>query len=279
MDNILFDLNNIRFEVSFKTFDELRSILSFCLENNLYRVNIPCKNNLKKDFLLDSIKIAREEFPNIDIIPHFSINNEFRKNNINTQNYFSKFIHVVKYLGCKQVLIVSGSQKRSTLDSTKLLTFFKDNHLFYNNDFSLGVAFNPYLPSFMFEEEIIRLERKIKSGLVSSIWIQFGTNLQLLESRLGILKNIILLNSNSKMLDIMLFGSVLIPSKQFLARFKYRPWKGVYCSSEFLESVDFANKFVIKLLETYKQYKIFPIIETKISTEDQLNSLIKLLKI
>jgi len=279
MDNILFDLNNIRFEVSFKTFDELRSILSFCSKNNLYRINIPCKNNLKKDFLLDSIKIAREEFPNIDIIPHFSILHEFRRNSLNTQNYFIKFIHVVKYLGCKQVLIVSGSQKRSTLDSTSILTSFKDSPLFKNNDFSLGVAFNPYLSDIMFDEEIIRLETKLKSDLVSSIWIQFGTNLQLLETRMEILKNIILSNSNSKKLDIILFGSVLIPSKQFLARFKYRPWKGVYCTNEFLESVDFANKFVIKLLKKYNQYKIFPIIETKISTEEQVNSLLKLLRI
>ena len=274
MENMSFDLNNIRLEISFKTYDELRSILSFCKKNNLSRINIPCKNTLKKEFLLNSIKLSREEFPSIDIIPHFSILYEFRRNKFNTQNYFIKFINVVKSLGCKQVLLVSGSQRRATLDSVSTLLFLKDNPLFLNDNFSLGVAFNPYLSGHMFDEEIERLANKLKSGLVSSVWIQFGTDLQLLESRLGMLKNIILLTSNNnKILDINLFGSILIPSKQFLARFKYRPWKGVYCSNEFLESVDFANTFVRNLLRTYMQYQILPVIENRVSSEDQLNTL------
>jgi len=281
MENISFDLNNLRLEISFKTYDELRSILSFCQKNNLYRINIPCKNNLKKEFLLNSIKLSREEFPNIDIIPHFSILYEFRRNRVNTQNYLIKFLNVVKSLGCHQVLLVSGSQKRATLDSLSALNFFKDNPLFLSDNFSLGVAFNPYLPGCKFEEEIERLTKKLQSGIVKSIWIQFGTDIQLLESRLEILKNIILSspNINNKILDITFFGSILIPSKQFLARFKYRPWKGVYCSTEFLESVDFANKVLRKLLKTYMQYKIFPVIETKIISDDHLNTLDKLIKL
>ena len=80
MKNILFDLTNIRIEMSFKSFYELRKILSFYQRNDLYKINIPCKNNLKNDFLLDSIKLTREEFPSIDLIPHFSILHEFKKN-------------------------------------------------------------------------------------------------------------------------------------------------------------------------------------------------------
>ena len=274
MENMSFDLNNIRLEISFKTYDELRSILSFCKKNNLSRINIPCKNTLKKEFLLNSIKLSREEFPSIDIIPHFSILYEFRRNKFNTQNYFIKFLNVVKSLGCQEVLLVSGSQKRATLDSVSTLLFLKDNPLFLNDNFSLGVAFNPYLSAQMFDEEIERLAKKLQSGLVSSVWIQFGTDIQLLESRLGMLKNIILLTSNNnKILDIKLFGSILIPSKQFLARFKYRPWKGVYCSNEFLEAVEFANTFVRNLLRIYMQYQILPVIENRVSSEDQLNTL------
>ena len=52
MIDILFNLNNIRIEISFKSFDELRKILSFYQRNNLYKINIPCKNSLKKDFLI-----------------------------------------------------------------------------------------------------------------------------------------------------------------------------------------------------------------------------------
>ena len=275
MRDIVYNLNNIRLEISFKSFDELRSILSFYERNNLYKINIPCKNSLKKDFLLKSIKISKEEFPSIDIIPHFSILHEFRRNSINTQASFLKFLQVVKFLGCKEVLLVSGSRKRSTLDSVATLSFLKDNPFFYSEDFSIGVAFNPYLPSFLFDEEIIRLENKLQSGLVSSVWIQFGTDYKLLKSRIELVKDIIdsTENNNSKKSNIKIFGSILIPSKQFLARFKYRPWKGVYCSPEFLDSVDFANKLVKKILITYKQNNIYPIIETGIYKDDHLKTL------
>ena len=280
MNNVLFDLADFRMEISFKSYNELRSILSFYEINNFKKINIPCKNNLKKDFLLNSIKLSREEFPNIDIIPHFSILHEFRRNSINTQNSFNEFLQVVKTLGCHEVLLISGSQKRSTLDSVKVLNLFKNNPIFSDNNFSLGVAFNPYLPSLNFEKEIIRLEQKIQSGLVTSIWIQFGTNISLFESRLEILKDIILSNihNNFKKSDINLFGSILIPSKQFLARFKYRPWKGVYCSSEFLNSLDFANNIVLDLLKSYKHYAISPIVETNTSSKARLKPLINMLQ-
>ena len=278
MNNLIYDFKSTRFEINFKSYDELRTILSFCQNNNLYRINIPCKNSLRNDFLLNSIKIAREEFPFIDIIPHFSILHEFRRNSFNTERYFIQFVKVIKDLGCKQVLLVSGSQKRSTLDSVSTLSFLKDKPSFPENDFSIGVAFNPYHPISLFEVEITRLKRKLESGLISSIWIQFGTDIKLLESRLEILKDIILSRNliNKKILNINLFGSILIPSKQFLNRFKFRPWKGVYCSTEFLESVESANNVVVKLFKIYRSYNITPIIETNVSTEKELKLLILL---
>ena len=280
MNEIIFELSKIRMEISFKTYEELRIILSFLQKKNINKINIPCKNNLKKDFLLNSIKITREEFPSIDVIPHFSILHEFRVNRINTLNSFIEFLNIVKSFGCKEVLIVSGSQKRSTLDSVSTLNYLKDNSISSTSDLSIGVAFNPYLSNFIFEEEIIKLENKVKSGLVKSIWIQFGTDYNLLESRIDIIKKITSLayKSNSSKSDIKLFGSILIPSKQFLARFKFRPWKGVYCSDSFLESVDFARNLVNKLLKTYKKYNICPIIESDVSTEEKLNSLQMILK-
>ena len=121
----------------------------------------------------------------------------------------------------------------------------------------------------------MKLEQKLKSGLITSIWIQFGTDCTLLEDRIEILKKLIISaqKTYSQKENIKLFGSILIPSKQFLARFKYRPWKGVYCSNDFLESPEFASNYIVKILKTYKKYKIFPIIETDISTKDKLNSL------
>ena len=275
MQDMLFKFTEIRIELSFKSFDELRNTLSFYQRNNLYKINVPCKNTLKKDFLLKSIEIAKDEFPNIDIIPHFSILHEFKRNRINTQDSLINFLQAVKYSGCRQVLLVSGSQKRSTLDSLSSLYMLKENSLFINQDISIGVAFNPYLPSYLFDDEILRLEKKLQSGLVSSIWIQFGTDYKLLQSRIEILYNMLSVNTNnnSKVPNVSLFGSILIPSRQFLARFKYRPWKGVYCSNEFLESEEIAHEIIINLLKTYKLNEICPLIETNISTDKHLDKL------
>ena len=281
MSEIIFNLNNIRTEIFFKSYKELRSILYFYQRNKLYNINIPCKNDLKKDFLLNSIKISKEEFPHIDLIPHFSIFHEFKRNRLNTLNSLMEFLQVVKSLGCKEVLLVSGAQKRSTLNSVSTLSYLKNNTLFSKTDLSIGVAFNPYLSSFLFEEEIIKLKNKLQSGLVKSIWIQFGTDCKILENRIEILKKIISSSekTNSKKSNIKLFGSILIPSKQFLSRFKYRPWKGVYCSQEFLESIEFANNFIMMLLITYRKHEICPIIETDITTKDKLNSLQRILQV
>tara|TARA_B100000965_G_scaffold177902_1_gene148446 strand:+ start:975 stop:1820 length:846 start_codon:yes stop_codon:yes gene_type:complete len=281
MNEMIFDLTNIRIEISFKSFEELRLLLSFYQKININKINIPCKNNLKKDFLLDSIKISKEEFPSLDLIPHFSILHEFKRNRFNTLNSFINFLEFVKSLGVKEVLLISGSQKRSTLNSVSTLSYLRDNTTFSNSDFSIGVAFNPYLTGFLFEEEIIKLEKKIQSGIVKSIWLQFGTDLIVLENRIQTLKNIITSSNKSYLVkdNIMLFGSILIPSRQFLARFKYRPWKGVYCSHEFLESLEYANSFIKKLLEIYKKNNICPIVETDVSTIGKLNSLENILKV
>ncbi len=276
----LFDLHNIRFEIAFKSFDELRRILSFYTKNNIYKINIPCKSNLKKDFLLNSIKIAKYEFPEIDLIPHFSILHEFIRNRKNTEQSLIEFIQNIKFHGCSSFLLVSGSQKRITFDTVLALNFLKNNFLLSNNDFLIGVAFNPYLPDDLFEIEIRRLGEKIKSGMVNSIWFQFGTDNKLLERRIVIIKDIVSSALENKVIKsrIFLYGSVLIPSKQFLSRFKYRPWKGVYCSDDFLNSVDSANNIVIQLLKTYKKFDIIPIIETDSSTNKKLYSLSNIFK-
>jgi len=280
MKKLIYDLNNLRIEISFKSFDELRLILSFCQQNKLNKINIPCKNNLKKDFLLNSIRISREEFPDLDLIPHFSILHEFKRNRVNTIESFIEFFNVVKRLGCNELLLISGSQKRSTLDASSTLSYLNEKKLFSYSDLSIGVAFNPYLNSILFKKEIIKLEKKLQSGLVKSVWIQFGTEFTLLESRIDILKKLIFAaeKANYNKTNIKLFGSILIPSKQFLARFKYRPWKGVYCSKEFLESVDSASNLVTKLLKLYKKFDICPLIETDVSNDDKLNSLLTILQ-
>ena len=275
----MLQLNDLRLEISFNSFEELRLILLFYDKYNLKKVNIPCKNNLKKEFLIRAIRISREEFPHIDIIPHFSIQHEFNRNKINTINSFKFFLRDVKTLGCKEVLLVSGSQKKKTLDSVSILNQKNCIPLLSNHEIQLGVAFNPYLSKGLYVNEIHRLQKKVHSGCVNSIWIQFGTDINLLSKRIRFIKNYLDTNyyNKSGTSKISFYGSILIPSRQFISRFKFRPWKGVYCSTEFLDSVDKGNYFIIKLLSFYQQNNITPIIETKTSNTKELSILNKIL--
>ena len=80
-----------------------------------------------------------------------------------------------------------------------------------------------------------RIKKKFSSRLTKSIWLQFGTDIKLLEKEVNFLKDSVLNNSpNSKDQNVKIFGSLLIPSKEFITRFKFRPWKGVFISDKYL---------------------------------------------
>ncbi len=281
MQESLFRLNDIRMEISFSSIEELISILSFYQKKNINKLNIPCKNKLKKDFLKQSIMISRNEFPNIDIIPHFSIQHQFRRNKTNTLNDLIEFSYSIKLFGCREILLISGSNKKSSLDTVSALKHLESEPLFFHRNSFIGIAFNPYLPDDQFELEISRFRQKINTGFISSIWFQFGTDYELLNIRINRLMNIInkSLRTNFNSTHPLLYGSILIPTRKFIARFKFRPWKGVYCSSEFLDSLDYANIVVKNLLLIYKRFNIIPIVETSTSTNQELTNLNKFFKL
>ena len=71
---------------------------------------------------------------------------------------------------------------------------------------------------------------------------------------------------------INLFGSLLIPSKQFTARFKFRPWKGVYISEKYLSSLDNFYDFTRDLVCFYRTNNIIPVVETDFASSEKLES-------
>ena len=75
-----------------------------------------------------------------------------------------------------------------------------------------------------------------------------------------------------------LFGSLFIPSKQFIARFKFRPWKEVYISKKFLYSLENFKDFTRDLVTVYKKNNITPIIESDFSSSEKLHSVYSFLE-
>ncbi len=117
-----------------------------------------------------------------------------------------------------------------------------------------------------------RFNRKISSGLINSIWFQYGTDIKVLQNEVNYLAKVV------KYEKIKLFGSLLIPSKQFIARFKFRPWKGVYISEECLNSLDNFYVFTRDLICFYKNNNITPVIETDFASSEKLDSIYSFFK-
>ena len=79
--------------------------------------------------------------------------------------------------------------------------------------------------------------------------------------------------------NIQFFGSLLIPSKQFISRFKFRPWKGVYIADKYTNSLKNFNEFTKDLIRFYLDNNICPVIETEFFPLSKLEEIYDLLKI
>ena len=159
---------------------------------------------------------------------------------------------------------MSGSNKKKNFDSVDVLAYLKKEK---NLKVKLGIAYNPYLKKYYnISSERERFEKKFSTGLINSIWFQYGTDIKVLHKEITYLKNAV------KDEKLNLFGSLFIPSKQFIARFKFRPWKEVHISQKYLYALDDFFDFTRDLISFYKNNNINPVIESDFSSSEKLNS-------
>ena len=86
---------------------------------------------------------------------------EFLRNSYSNRNY--------------QILLVSGSNKKKNFDVINVLSSMKKEK---NLKVKLGIAYNPYLKKYYkVSSEKERFKSKISSGLINSIWFQYGTDI------------------------------------------------------------------------------------------------------
>ena len=270
-------INDLRFELSFKNTFQLENKLNFCISNNINKINIPCKGVIKKDFLNETIKYIGENYKNLDVIYHYSLYHQYTKNREYSYLEFLNFIKKCKFYKNKEILLVSGSNKKKNFEVLDVLRDFKNEK---NLNINIGVAYNPYLKNhYNICGERERIKKKFSSRLTKSIWLQFGTDIKLLEKEINFLKDSVLNNSShSKDKNVKIFGSLLIPSKEFISRFKFRPWKGVFISEKYLNSLDDFYAFTKDLIEIYLDNNICPIIETECSSIKKLQDIHSLMK-
>jgi len=269
-------LEDLRLEISFKDLNQLKKKIDFCLVNKIMKINIPCKGNLKKDFLLEVVKYIGTNYKSLDVIYHYSFYHEYHKNKILSYEKFLNFLEINKTYNNK-ILLVSGSKKRNNFDVLKILDCLKSD---ISRNISFGVAYNPYFDDFNdLKTEQNRLIYKINSGLINSIWLQFGSNCNNLSREIKFLKEIKHDFSKNKNKQIDFYGSLFIPSKQFLARFKFRPWRGVYLSNDYLDSIEVSKNITKKIIDIYLENNIIPLIESECYSEKQLKEARKFIKL
>ena len=257
-------INNLRFELSFKNISQLENKLTFCKFNNIKNINIPCKGPIKKEFFNATIKYISKNFQDFNVTYHYSLYHQYSKNKEKSYENFLAFLKNSYSNRNYEILLVSGSNKKNNFDSIDVLSNIKKEK---NLKVKLGIAYNPYLKKYYSESsERERFQRKISSGLINSIWFQYGTDIKELQNEMVYLKKAV------KYKKLNLFGSLLIPSKQFIARFKFRPWKGVYISEKCLHSLEDFYDFTRKLVYFYKNNNITPVIETDFTSSEKLSS-------
>ena len=269
-------INNLRFELSFKNIIQLEQKLKFCVSNKINKINIPCKGIIKKDFLNETVEFIGKNYKEIDVIYHYSLYHQYVKNRKDSYLELLNFIKNCNSYQKNDILLVSGSNKKKNFDVINVMSDLEKEKKININ---IGIAYNPYLKYFNIFNERDRFEKKISSGLTKSIWLQFGTDIKLLKSEISYLKKSIFNNlSQTKYQNVKFFGSILIPSRQFLARFKFRPWNGVYISDQYLSSLDSFSYFSKDLINFYFDNNITPVIETECSSLEQLQDIYSLLK-
>ena len=262
--------NNIRFELSFKNISQLDNKLNFCKLNNIKNINIPCKGLIKKELFYSSIKYISKNFHEFNVTYHYSLYHQYSRNKDKSYQDFLDFVKNSQINRNYDILLVSGSNKRKNFDSVDVLTCLKKEK---NLKIKLGAAYNPYLKKYYkISSERERLERKFSTGLINSIWFQYGTDIKVLQNEVTFLKNV------AKDEKLNLFGSLFIPSNQFIARFKFRPWKEVYISEKFLYDLDKFLDFTSDLVSFYKNNNITPVIESDFSSSDKLDSVYSFLE-
>lgn len=245
----------MRIELFFKTIFEFHSVISTVRDLGVTRVNLT--NKVRNEPLLQYVATLRKELPHVDVCAHFSIKHQYQRNAEATFRGLEEFCVQAARAGCGEVLLVSGGGPKRELHSLNALQRLAAGGAAVPVD--LGVAFNPYFPDApLRNEERARLRAKVNTGVVSSVWLQFGSDPNALRNGLEFLRETL------QGTDVRVVGSVFVPSRKLLAQMKFRPWNGVFLSEEYLSGVPEAEAITRRLLDLYREFGVQPLVETAI---------------
>lgn len=176
-------------------------------------VNLPHK--VKNEFPFSIANKIIEIVPEADICMHYSMKYNSARTLEEAVEKFGSFLTKAESIGIRSVLLVSGGGEKKSVNSLTLLQEMQRKGATAGK-VQIGVAYNPFFPNDGDRvRELQRLKDKISTSMVTSIWLQFGSDTVLLSQGLENLKRLELDEQKVK-----IFGSLFVPSKLLLARMR-----------------------------------------------------------
>ena len=257
-----------RIELFFKSESELRERLRFLRAEGFAAFSLVNKN--ENDRMLEWLDISLAEVPDASVCCHYSL--RYNKDKAGADATFQRFaahLNTLRQRGVGQraeVLLISGSGPKIPLDAVACLDKLASQREGESGDSlagcsKIGVAFNPFFENHHeMETERSRLKKKLASRQVSSIWLQFGSNTHLLRRSLEWLtQELELKGPSSETLRIV--GSLFLPTKQLIAQQRFRPWKGVFLSEDYLSGPEQAEAISREICRVYEEFGVEILVE------------------
>ncbi|KAJ1410773.1 hypothetical protein B484DRAFT_366824 [Ochromonadaceae sp. CCMP2298] len=237
----------MRIELFFKTAAELSAAVTFHKEALPWAQAFNLPNKVRNDNLFEVSSLLRLAMPGSHICVHYSMKNNKSKRAPDTVDALRSFLCAAPAHGIDEVMVVSGGGRdkiaANSLYCLQQLAQQQQQQQGVLSPFPptsptpttispifppISVAFNPYLPNEeQRQEERDRLVAKLDTGLVSRVYLQFGTDAALLEEGLRFLQG----HKEGQGGPVDVVGSVFLPSKQLLARFRFRPVRSNFNST------------------------------------------------
>lgn len=212
---------------------------------NLETATISLPNKSKDISIFNTINQIQSINPKLTIIPYYSLKFHQVKTLDKTAKEFLSLLEQLASLHIPEILLISGvpKSKYTTLD---ILSFIQPQY--QDNYPRIAIAYNPFLSGEELEKENQLLQDKIKTGLITSVYLQIGIDSDAIQQAVEYIR---LLQSNTN-----IYISLMNSSPIRLAQFKYRPWKGVLLSQEYLESSQKAQEINQDLYDLAKKLNI-----------------------
>ncbi len=229
------------YELMIKDFTpQLQSQLS-----HLGNATVSLPNKSKDIPILDIIHRIQDINPDLTIIPYYSCKYHQNKTPNQTLQKFIDVLQDLSHIHIPEILLVSGVPK----PNYNSLSMLENITPLYKAEYpNIAVAYNPFLQGIDLEDENTRLNAKIKTGIISSIYLQIGINTDTIRKAVEYIRYL--------QPNLAIYISIMNANPARLAQFRFRPWKGVFLPPEYTNSADNAQKINQSLYQLAKELNI-----------------------